>query len=190
MSRCSCSVTTCSISARWCIDIRYGVKLDAAALLQDWVRDIGSKAGLGASNAQILSGAVGVPESRLELEVEFESLAELEQFWAAIPAEQHRAWSQRAQNLIIDGSPRWEVYRTVPVEAQAGLGDSSTPAATTPRPPGLAGGAPLWDARGQQSGAAPELLIQPAPAEAEPKIILDWKGDPMIINPNDNMPFF
>lgn len=43
------------------------MKLDAAALLQDWVRDIGSKAGLGASNAQILSGAVGVPESRLEV---------------------------------------------------------------------------------------------------------------------------
>ena len=45
---------------------RYGVKLDAAALLQDWVRDIGSKAGLGLENTNILSGAVGVPESRLE----------------------------------------------------------------------------------------------------------------------------
>lgn len=32
-----------------------------------------------------------------QLEVEFEGLAELEQFWAAIPPEQHRAWSQRAQ---------------------------------------------------------------------------------------------
>ena len=32
-----------------------------------------------------------------QLEVEFESLAELEQFWAAIPPELHRAWSQRAQ---------------------------------------------------------------------------------------------
>ena len=46
---------------------RYGVKLDAAALLQDWVRDIGSKAGLGLENTSILSGAVGVPESRLEV---------------------------------------------------------------------------------------------------------------------------
>ena len=45
---------------------RYGIKLDAAALLQDWVRDIGSKAGLGLENTNILSGAVGVPESRLE----------------------------------------------------------------------------------------------------------------------------
>ena len=42
------------------------MKLDAVALVQDWVRDVGSQAGLTASNAQILSGAVGVPESRLE----------------------------------------------------------------------------------------------------------------------------
>ena len=48
---------------------RYGVKLDAAALLQDWVRDIGSKAGLGLENTNILSGAVGVPESRLEARI-------------------------------------------------------------------------------------------------------------------------
>ena len=33
----------------------------------------------------------------MQLEVDFESLAELERFWAAIPPEQHRAWSQRAQ---------------------------------------------------------------------------------------------
>jgi len=131
-------------------DGRYGVKLDAAALLQDWVRDIGSRAGLAEHNSQILSGAIGVPESRLEaraptsvrfecclatsqkvhhpkpwlptlhccrhpgrrpqqtrrawacrvgvqLEVEFDSLAELEQFWAAVPPDAHRAWSQRAQ---------------------------------------------------------------------------------------------
>ncbi len=120
----------------------------------------------------------------MQLEVEFESLAELEQFWAAVPPDAHRAWSQRAQvhprfwplsaqiifkvfesqlegtawtpklfsmlaprkilscaaseaypltrhcaparcirrmqTLVIDGSPRWEVYRTVPVEASAG----------------------------------------------------------------------
>ena len=55
----------CSIKARWCIDIRYGVKLDAVALLQEWVMQIGSQAGLDLSKTQILSGAIGVPESRL-----------------------------------------------------------------------------------------------------------------------------
>ena len=27
-------------------------------------------------------------------------------------------------------------------------------------------------------------------ASDAPQVILDWKGDPMTINPNDNMPFF
>ena len=32
-----------------------------------------------------------------QLEVEFESFAELEAFWAAIPPAAHRVWSQRMQ---------------------------------------------------------------------------------------------
>ena len=38
-----------------------------------------------------------VPVARLQLEVDFASVAEVEQFWAAIPAQLHRAWSQRMQ---------------------------------------------------------------------------------------------
>jgi hypothetical protein len=33
----------------------------------------------------------------MQLEVEFETLAHVEDFWAAIPPAEHRAWSQRAQ---------------------------------------------------------------------------------------------
>ena len=33
----------------------------------------------------------------MQLEVEFETLALLEQFWAAIPPVEHKAWSQRAR---------------------------------------------------------------------------------------------
>ena len=46
---------------------RYGVKVGAVALLQEWVRDIGSHAGLTAFNTQINSGSLGVPESRMEV---------------------------------------------------------------------------------------------------------------------------
>ena len=35
--------------------------------MQEWVRDIGSQAGLTPANTRINSGAVGVPESRLEV---------------------------------------------------------------------------------------------------------------------------
>ena len=40
--------------------------MEAIALLEEWVQSIGSQAGLTRQNATILSGAVGVPESRLE----------------------------------------------------------------------------------------------------------------------------
>ncbi len=43
------------------------MKLEAVALLQEWVGDIGAQAGLTPFNASINSGAVGVPESRLEV---------------------------------------------------------------------------------------------------------------------------
>ncbi len=42
------------------------MKMEAIGLLQEWVQDIGSQAGLIANNTTILSGAVGAPESRLE----------------------------------------------------------------------------------------------------------------------------
>ena len=48
----------------------------------------------------------------MQVEVEFDDLARVEAFWAALPAAEHQAWSQRARNFIIDGTPRWEVYRT------------------------------------------------------------------------------
>lgn len=41
--------------------------MEATQLLQEWVRDCGSQAGLTAANTRISTGAVGVPESRLEV---------------------------------------------------------------------------------------------------------------------------
>lgn len=49
------------------LQCRYGVKVEAVSLLQEWVRDIGSQAGLTAFNTQINSGSLGVPESRMEV---------------------------------------------------------------------------------------------------------------------------
>ena len=36
------------------------------------------------------------------------------------------------------------------------------------------------------------LVVPALPQEEEhgPDVILDWKGDPMIINPGDKLPFF
>ncbi len=169
--------------------------MDAVALLQEWVRDIGSRAGLGPSNAAIASGSVGVPESRLELEVTFDTLSELEQFWASIPPDAHRAWSQRLQGMVVHGSPQWEIYRTV--EAFPG-GEAPEGAVTA-----IGAGVGLVFASGEEVGrfgesgepslpsarqeTASGLAVVGSVEEAEE--ILDWKGDPMKINPGDKLPF-
>ncbi|CAL5220910.1 g3005 [Coccomyxa viridis] len=194
--------------------------MDAVALLSEWVQNIGSQAGL-TDNVHILSGAVGVPESRLELEVDFSTLAELEQFWASIPPQDHKAWSQRAQHLIIDGSPKWDIYRTVAVSSAP-----SSPAAAS-LPQAVKSQALKMEAAPASAPAQRDSLLDAATAggvllgsgkytfqalEEEPKsqevatedvkgeleqaaapdgrkMMLDWKGDPMYVNPGDKLPF-
>lgn len=45
----------------------------------------------------------------LQMEVTFGSMAEFEQFLASIPYQQHKAWTQRIQSMVVDGSPVWQV---------------------------------------------------------------------------------
>ena len=103
------------IRARWTFDCTYGAKMDAIALLQEWVQEVGSYAepALNERNTSISAGNIGAPESRLELEVAFESLDELERFWGSIDPEKHMAWGQKVKGVVLDGTPLWEVYRGV-----------------------------------------------------------------------------
>ncbi|KXZ56234.1 hypothetical protein GPECTOR_1g203 [Gonium pectorale] len=188
------------------------------ALLQEWVADVGVHAGLTVDNTRISSGSVGVAESRLELEVTWGSLAEWEQFLASIPAKEHRqadllgtafkrAWSQRVQGMIVGGSPRWELFRAVPafpdgVEPAAVAVPASRPAASAAA---TALDASSWaadlvqatssssssSARSTESKPGGEggsgLTFVDSPEAAE--VVLDWKGEPLKINPGDKLPF-
>lgn len=193
------------------------MKLEAVALLQEWTRDLGSAAGLTSANTRLFSGSVGVPESRLELEVEFQTLAELEAFWGSIPAEQHKAWSQRMQHYILDGSPAWHIYRSVPsfphTDSEQQDSIASEPDATETRI--------IWPGLTQEQPAASPSLSSEPPAQPKKKkastpaeilaqledgqdinvggqgtqtwshdahVVLDWKGDPMKVNPGDSLP--
>lgn len=49
------------------------------------------------------------------MEVTFDSMAQWESFLAAIPMTEHRNWTQRMQQLVVDGSPVWQVHRSVPL---------------------------------------------------------------------------
>lgn len=66
------------------------------------------------TNAQISHGAVGIPESNIELEIEFENLAEIESFWNSIPAEFQREWTEEMKPFIVDGSTQWTIHHILP----------------------------------------------------------------------------
>ena len=124
-----CVAARAGLRARWLLDARYGCKQDATALLVEWVTTVGAAAGVAPADARVSTGALGAPESRLELELAFASMAEWEAFLARIPAAEHRAWSQRVQGMVVDGSPRWEVLRAVDVPAAAAAGAAASTAA-------------------------------------------------------------
>ncbi|KAK9844342.1 hypothetical protein WJX74_001025 [Apatococcus lobatus] len=206
--------TLCSLRARWSLDCRYGRKGDAQALMQEWVRDVGSQAGLTRFNARISSGAVGVPESRLELEIELDGLAELDDFWSRIPAVGHKAWSERASHVIVDASPRWDVLRSVPLLTSEDSASASAPGRTLPQQQvsrdieaNRSSSTPDGDDASLQipleEGQAEALLaeqVKAMDAAASPhaagspqqkpggRVVLDWKGDPMTIYPGDKLP--
>ncbi|KAA6424096.1 MAG: hypothetical protein FRX49_06055 [Trebouxia sp. A1-2] len=141
--------------------------MEAIGLLQEWVQNIGSQA-----------------------EIELDNLAELETFWGQIPSQAHKAWSQRAQHYLIDGSPQWEVYRNVSMPVMPGKGSALSQPAREPSqqtPSGLI----LPD-----SAQSLEVLVTDTAsdqaeesASVDDNVILDWKGDPMQINPGDKLPF-
>jgi len=160
------------------------------------------------------AGNIGAPESRLELEVSFESLDALERFWGSIDPSRHVRWGEKVKGVIIDGSPRWEVWRGVDPWAQptGGLGVSSA-ASRAPPLSSTALEVASWDDMDKYAGKnwastfedAKELLGGGEGAEGgaadgvaggdtrreqkEKPVLKDWKGDPMVINPGDRLPF-
>lgn len=48
---------------------------------------------------------------------------------SCVPMQQHKAWSQRIQGMIVDGSPVWQVFRDVPLEVgwdvESGVGQGA-----------------------------------------------------------------
>jgi hypothetical protein len=98
--------------ARWQIDARFGHKQTVIDLMQRWLRDVGSKAGTDTMDVKLLTGSVGAREATLEVNHTVESLAKLEQFFAAIgKLDTHKQWSKDLEPFVVSGSSRWDIYR-------------------------------------------------------------------------------
>ncbi|KAL6759855.1 hypothetical protein V8C86DRAFT_2565777 [Haematococcus lacustris] len=197
-----------AVLARWGLDARYGCKAAAVVLMQEWVSGIGAAAGLHSNNTRLSSGAIGVPESRIELEVTLSSVTEWESFLAAIPATEHKAWSQRLQGLVVDGSPCWQLYHTVDISlpqppsqqaASASAAGDHTLHAATMAGSKTAGGLfiPYPTPSLPPLGTGAEKQVKPSTEQstqqvddANADVVLDWKGEPMHIRKGDKMPKF
>jgi hypothetical protein len=156
------------------------------------VLNVASQAGVAAGDARLLTSQLGAPDSRLELELSFDGLADMEAFFAALPVAEHVAWGARFAPVVCDGSPTWHVLRTVNLVAAAG-GDPSAAAApqqATPALPPAPAPAPTA-VRRTESGlfvTGSEPFAAPAPSDAVEE--LDWKGDPVKWAPGDKKPKF
>jgi hypothetical protein len=197
------------VLARWSIDARFGCKAQALALvrpgragcggaaeadapaaaaaqLTEWVQDIASQAGESAAGARLLAGQLGAPESRLELELPFESLAELEEFFTKLPTEQHAAWGARLAAVVCDGSPVWHVMRVVPVAAAPAGGDAALRLMLPVAAPAPAAAPQAQPAVRRTDSGLYVTGDEALPQEAE----LDWKGDPIVWAEGDRLPKF
>jgi hypothetical protein len=102
------------IVARWSIDARFGHKPLVAASLNEWLDGIGSQIGWTRSNTRLLTGSVGAPESRLQMEVTLRDLAELNACWEKLgTVDAHKQWSKELEPHVVSGSPCWEVLRVL-----------------------------------------------------------------------------
>jgi hypothetical protein len=100
--------------ANWSFDMHYGTREETIRTVKAMSEQI-VKTGWKGKNTRILWGSIGVPESRITLQHEFDSLADLEASWAELHkhADMFGKMVASMKTLIVAGSPRWEIHRVV-----------------------------------------------------------------------------
>jgi hypothetical protein len=66
---------------------------------------------LGFPKPQVLIGSIGAPESRVEINHAFPSLAALEAVWAKLNDPRMAEYQKDLAPFVVPGSHRWEVFR-------------------------------------------------------------------------------
>jgi hypothetical protein len=100
--------------ASWQFDMKYGTREEATRLMKELNASMPAS-GWKAKRTRTLMGSIGAPESRMVFEHEFASLADLEASWDALHknGEQFRKMVSQMKGFIVDGTPRWEIYRVI-----------------------------------------------------------------------------
>lgn len=103
------------IIARWQIDARFGHKPKVLELMHEWMDEVGAQVGWErGDNVTMLSGSVGLPESRIEVEHRLKDLAALSAAFDKLASlDAHTEWSRKLEPHIVSGSNQWVVLRVL-----------------------------------------------------------------------------
>jgi hypothetical protein len=100
--------------ARWQVQVRFGHKQAAIALMRRWWCDIAPQVGWSPEQVRILTGAIGERESAIDVEVAVADLAALGEAWSRLgTAEGQEQWAAELEPHIVSGTPRWTVHRVL-----------------------------------------------------------------------------
>jgi hypothetical protein len=96
------------IIARFSFDVPFGKKPEFFKLAKKWEQ---LEKELGFPRPEMLVGSIGTPESRIELNHRFESLAALEAVWNKLGDPRMVEYQREMGAFVVPGSHRWEVLR-------------------------------------------------------------------------------
>lgn len=97
-----------AIIARFSIDVPFGKKLELTKIVKKWEP---MEREMGFPKAQVLIGSIGAPESRVEINYAFPSLAALEGVWAKLNDPRMAEYQKEMAPYVVPGSHRWEILR-------------------------------------------------------------------------------
>jgi hypothetical protein len=96
--------------ARWQFTAQFGKVDDVLSLLRKWQLDVGERVGWRSAHVRATTGVIGVSNSDVELEVEVDSLGDLEAAWADMEKNpHHHEYHKQLAHVIVSGSNRWVV---------------------------------------------------------------------------------
>jgi hypothetical protein len=96
------------IIARFSFDVPFGKKPELFKLTAKWEA---IQKEIGFPKPEVLVGSIGTPESRVELNHRFESLAALEAVWAKLNHPKAAEYQRDMAQFVVPGSHRWEILR-------------------------------------------------------------------------------
>lgn len=97
-----------AIVARFCFDVPFGKKGDLIRVMKKWEP---LQTEMGFPKPLVLVGSIGAPESRIEINHTFPSLASLEAVWNKLNDPRMADFQQEMAPFVVPGSHRWEVFR-------------------------------------------------------------------------------